>query len=437
MLITDRWAGLIWDFYLQDRTAQSIITALDALFKILEKRYQITPKVVECDNEITKVKPQVRVWLEGKAIKIEPSAPQTQSQNGAAEHSGGVIKEKGRAMRASSKFPSFLWPEITRAAVYLYNRTPKYIYNWKSPYERFFTRLAHREGVVIDCQKPSQSHLRAYGCKAFAMTSSAQKKKQRLKRFDPRAWIGFLIGYSSSNIYRVWIPAQNKVISTRDVIFNEDEFFDGNVQSLKDDLLHISMEELAELVKKTALPEQEEEDLPETTIEDEPEFMIPSGLDMTIETIEDEEAQDEEAQDECSQHECPQYEPYPTPAPTPPAALLAHSIRQAPEAEFIPDPSDKTVWQAAFCAGRLSVPIGQIKGKIVDKAQVQRLMEKGIRIKRSMLPPAPKWHHELKSHPFGALFEQAELSHLQSHKEMRSWTEIDKEDPPRQRQADP
>ena len=101
------------------------------------------------------------------------------------------------------------------------------------------------------------------------MTSSAQKKKQRLKRFDPRAWIGFLIGYSSSNIYRVWIPAQNKVISTRDVIFNEDEFFDGNVQSLKDDLLHISMEELAELVKKTALPEQEEEDLPETTIEDE------------------------------------------------------------------------------------------------------------------------------------------------------------------------
>ena len=39
----------------------------------------------------------------------------------------------------------------------------------------------------------------------------------------------FLIGYSSSNIYCVWISAQNKVISTRDVIFNEDEFFNGNV----------------------------------------------------------------------------------------------------------------------------------------------------------------------------------------------------------------
>jgi len=119
------------------------------------------------------------------------------------------------------------------------------------------------------------------------------------------------------------------------------------------------MEEFAELVKKTALLEQEEVDLLETTIKDEPEFMILSGL----ETLEDEEAQDEEVQDECTQ-----YKPYPTPAPTPPAALLAHSVRQAPEAEFIPDPSDNMVWQAAFCAGRLSAPIGKINGKIVDKA---------------------------------------------------------------------
>ena len=94
--------------------------------------------------------------------------------------------------------------------------------------------------------------------------------------------------------------------------------------------------------------------------------MIPSGLDMTIEIRKDKEL---EAQDEC-----PQYKPY----SMPPVALLAHSIRQVPEAEFIPDPSDKKVWQAAFSAGRLSAPIGQNKGKIVDKAQLQRFLERGI-----------------------------------------------------------
>ena len=47
---------------------------------------------------------------------------------------------------------------------------------------------------------------------------------------------------------------------------------------------------------------------------------------------------------------------------------------------------------------------------------------------RSELPLAPKWHHELVSYPFSDLFVQAELKHLQTHKEMQSWTEIDQSD---------
>jgi len=68
-----------------------------------------------------------------------------------------VIKEKIRAMRG--KLPSSLWPEISRVAVYLYNQTPKYIHQWKSPYKLFYAK------------KPPQEYLRAYTCKAFAMTT--------------------------------------------------------------------------------------------------------------------------------------------------------------------------------------------------------------------------------------------------------------------------
>lgn len=56
--------------------------------------------------------------------------------------------------------------------------------------------MAHREGVVVDRRKPDQTHLRAYGCKAYAMTTAAQKKQKRLQRLNPKAWIGFLIGYN-------------------------------------------------------------------------------------------------------------------------------------------------------------------------------------------------------------------------------------------------
>ena len=114
------------------------------------------------------------------------------------------------------------------------------------------------------------------------MTTTAQKKEKRLQRLNPKAWIGFLIGYSLSNIYCIWIPAQNRVISTRDVIFNEDEFFSGDIKDLKDDFLYTSIEELAQLLKSIALLElgRLQDALPETTAKDNAEFIVPTRLDI-------------------------------------------------------------------------------------------------------------------------------------------------------------
>jgi len=148
-----------------------------------------------------------------------------------------VIAEKIRAMRAGAKLLVVLWLEISKAAVYLYNQTPRYGYNWRTPYDRFHTYLAHRDGIVVETRKPDQTHLRAYGCKVYALTPSAQKgvynKLKDLPRWnpklEPRAWIGYLVGYSLSNIYRIWNPITNRVISTRDVVFNEKEIFNGDI----------------------------------------------------------------------------------------------------------------------------------------------------------------------------------------------------------------
>ena len=50
---------------------------------------------------------------------------------------------------------------------------------------------------------------------------------KKLRKLQPRAHIGFLVGYESTSIYRVWIPHKKKVISARDVLFDKDEFYDG------------------------------------------------------------------------------------------------------------------------------------------------------------------------------------------------------------------
>lgn len=122
MLVTDRFSGLIWDFYFKDnRLAKTIINFIDIISRFLKTQYSIIVKVIECDGEITATKPEVARWCSTHSIILEPSAPDTQAQNGGAERSGGVIKDTARAIRLDANLPWELWPEITRAAVYLRN----------------------------------------------------------------------------------------------------------------------------------------------------------------------------------------------------------------------------------------------------------------------------------------------------------------------------
>ena len=261
----------MWDFYLQDCTINSIITVLSTFLGLLERQYELKPQVIECDNELTTQKPGVKRYIESLHIKVEPSPPYTQALNGGAECSGGVVKQKIRSMRASSKLPAALWREISKAAVYLLNRTPKYQYNWKTSYDKFHTFIAQRNGVAIEHKRPDQSHLCTYGCKAFAMTTDALKKTSHLQRFKPNAWIGYLVGYDSTNVYRVWNPVMNKVVRMRDVTFNEYETFNGDLETLKDDMLKIQLDELSKLLQECTIPEESEDETQVQPAQEEPD----------------------------------------------------------------------------------------------------------------------------------------------------------------------
>jgi len=61
----------------------------------------------------------------------------------------------------------------------------------------------------------------------------------------------------SLNIYRIWVPLRNEVISTKDVIFNEEEDFDGHIKSLEDNARHVDLQELAEHLQRITVPEDE------------------------------------------------------------------------------------------------------------------------------------------------------------------------------------
>lgn len=256
MLFTCRKSAYVFDAYLTDRKIPSLSRATARFLTTIERQHGLVVKKIETDNEIVRSKAMRRFFTD-RGIVVEPSAPDTQAQNGGAERSGGVVKLKARAMRIAARFPHYLWVEIYKAAVYLYNRTPKRSLNWQTPYEVFHTAVARVSGNPTATKKPKLHHLRNYGSRAYAMTSEALKKENRLMKLKPNAWIGYLIGYESTNIYRIWNPKANKVIRTRDVTFDEDNLFDGDINKFKDDLCEITLPEMIRILESCEAQDEE------------------------------------------------------------------------------------------------------------------------------------------------------------------------------------
>ena len=199
MFITDAFSGIVSPYFMKTSgTGREKRRILRDDINYVEKQYSLQVKTVRSDNEL--FSKLVQKELLRRSVNINPSAPNTQDQNGGAERSGGAIIEKARIMRIAAKLPHSLWRHIVESACYLRNKTPVVRNDWKTPLEMMFNKL------------PSVTHLKAFDCRAYDMTAAAQLKKKRRKKLDPRTQIGFLVGYTSTNIYKIWVPHKDKVI---------------------------------------------------------------------------------------------------------------------------------------------------------------------------------------------------------------------------------
>ncbi|KAF7573964.1 hypothetical protein PtrM4_055870 [Pyrenophora tritici-repentis] len=243
------------------------------------------------------------------------------------------------------------------------------------------------------------------------MTDDTHRGKSRLQRLDPKAWIGYLVGYQSTNIYRIWIPSMAKVISTRDVVFNEDTIFNGKTEDLMDNLMHNTLEEIATWVRTVELPGTQSQQAETETF------------------YEDDTTQEESPRTQKTRYHQGRkvVEAYLTPPPTPPpvALLVQGEVNNEDMTNMSNQSTSMTSpWAAAFMAGTESGHIGQHEGKPIDKAQVKRLLSKGIKPYRNQLPPLPTAYSKLEDHPLYDMFKEAEKTHLRSHQQMKSWTEV-------------
>ena len=86
------------------------------------------------------------------------------------------------------------------------------------------------------------------------MITDTLKKINHLDQLKSRIWIDYLVSYDSTNVYQIWNLIFNKMIQTKNIIFDKKMIFNKDIEATKLELKktqivqNISLNQLAELL---------------------------------------------------------------------------------------------------------------------------------------------------------------------------------------------
>ena len=138
-------------------------------------------------------------------IVHQTSTRYTPQQNGRAERLNRTLLERTRCMLLEAKLPSSFWAEAIATASYLRNLLPTKAGS-ATPFQMF-------KGVV-----PDVSHLRVFGCYAYAHIPSQLQGK-----FDKRGMKGIMCGYAENK--KAWRVMCQKTDGTWQLHISRDVHF--------------------------------------------------------------------------------------------------------------------------------------------------------------------------------------------------------------------
>ncbi len=150
-------------------------------------------------------------------IQRQTSVPYSTQQNGVAERANRTIMECARSMILAQGLELEFWGEVVNTAVYIRNRCPTKALDSKTPQEAWSGR------------KPDVSHLRVFGCKAFAHAPNENPTKLESKSM-PCVFLGY---YEGTKAYRLMSVKTKRIIKSRDVVFIEGSKDIGGVPHLE------------------------------------------------------------------------------------------------------------------------------------------------------------------------------------------------------------
>jgi len=210
----DDYSRKSWVYFLVEKS-EALVT-FKYFKKSVEKEMDAYIKCLRTDRGGEFTSQDFNDFCKENGIKRQLTAAYTPQQNGVAERKNRTIMNLVRSMLSEKKLPQTFWPEAVNWTIYILNRSPTLAVKNITPEEAW-------SGI-----KPSVEHFRVFGCLAHVHVPDVRRTK-----LENKSIACVLLGISEeSKAYRLYNPITKKIITSRDVVFEENKSWNWDKEHL-------------------------------------------------------------------------------------------------------------------------------------------------------------------------------------------------------------
>lgn len=200
MIIHSRYS---WIFPLKNK--HEVLNIFVQFHTYMEKQFSRPIKQFQTDEGGEYTSNAFHQYLTSNSIHHRFYCPKHPERNGLAERKHRHIVDTGLTLLAHAHMPPQYWVEAFNTAVYIINRLPSYVLNYKTPYTKLFNR------------DPQYSFLKTFGCACYPYLHPYNSSKLQL-RSKQCVFLGYFLNHLG---YRCLDLSTGRVYLSRHVVFDE------------------------------------------------------------------------------------------------------------------------------------------------------------------------------------------------------------------------